>query len=84
MSFSKRKPITVAHSSGIICGKRIDYRLVKGSERNPIYRIRIAYGSEISERSVSSDISRAVKLYGMIVKNLVTPCTFDDIIEDNL
>lgn len=82
MTLNRIKAITVAHSRGIICGKWIDYRLIKGVENKPIYRIRINFRGEIAERSVSGSIFEAAKLYDIIVKNHVTPCTFDDVIED--
>ncbi|MBE6538913.1 MAG: hypothetical protein E7671_05570 [Ruminococcaceae bacterium] len=78
----ERKRVTVASSNGVVNGERICYKLIKREEKYPIYRIHICIGREHIERSISTDIREAAVFYDRIVKNLVTPITFDDVIED--
>lgn len=84
MKIYNRKSLTVASSRGVLLGKRIDYKLIKSYGIPPIYSISIAFNGDRRERSVSRDITKAAKLYGLIVKNLVTPCTLDDVLDDYL
>lgn len=83
MNYTKASAVTVAESNGIILGKRIAYRLVRSADRRPIYRMEISFGGEVIRRDVACDLRTAAYLYDLVVKNLVTPCTLDDVLEDN-
>lgn len=82
MRISERKRMTIASSTGVVRGDRISYRLIKENGMRPIYRIRINIGKEETERAISADIREAAEIYDKVVKNLVTPSTLDDVIED--
>ena len=82
MRISERKRITIASSTGVVRGERISYRLIRETGMRPIYGIRINIGKDEIERAISSDIKEAAVFYDRIVRNLVTPNTLDDIIED--
>jgi hypothetical protein len=81
MNFRKRY-MAVGHSTATLNGKRITYCFVKILSRIPVYGIKISYNGEVVRRTLSSDLAESARLYDVIVRNLVTPCTLDDILAD--
>lgn len=83
MILSKLMYITVAESSALINGRKIHYQLLKKAGRNTVYRIRISFCGEVAEEDISNNIVESTEIYSLMANNLVTPCTFFDVLEDN-
>ncbi|MEE0970600.1 MAG: hypothetical protein U0M06_14630 [Clostridia bacterium] len=73
----------IASKQGIVCGKGIEYRLTKEANTAPVYKISIRLGDECILRELSEDFSYSLYIFKYVSKNLVTPCTLDDVLEDN-
>ena len=74
--------VILAHDRKTICGKIADYRLIKLIGGKNEYLICIFYDREKTVHSIFGKITDVAMLYDIIVRNLVTPCTFYDVIED--
>ncbi len=76
--------VTVAFERKFLGERKVDYRLLLRSGTPFTYSVEISTESECIHRDISCDIAEAACLYKALVKNLVTPCTLDDILEDRL
>ncbi len=74
--------VLLAHDRKIVCGKIADYRLIKLLERKEEYIIGIFYNKDKAMHRISGKISHVIRLYDLVVKNAVTPCTLYDVMED--
>ena len=82
MEREMRRYLKVASSRALVDGREINYELFKSSGKGGLYLMRIKFGKEMLERTIACEALTALDLYSLIVRNLVTPCTLDYILED--
>ncbi len=82
LKHSRKQNWTIVEDRASICGKHISYQLEKSYLKIPAYYIEISFSGEYKRRFLSNSITEAVIKYDLIKRNLVTPCTIDDILED--
>ena len=74
----------LAEAEAELLGESVRYRLYEGRFAGCRYYVEVTYREERAAAYLGEDKGRAQRLYELLVKGTVTPCTLESIVVDYL